>query len=246
MFGSDFKLIPEFSLAADQGDEWANALNASTSGVLLQYLTDTEKIDFPVDEWLYGAARVRPTLRAWESVEMLTGAFGLSEPVLVPIQFPYKAGDSWLAMLYPAEDAPDSDRLLYTAQYMTPFDKTTRQCGLLLDEWTEVIPANSHTTGITFNFNRPNSEAPQTILVVTPATQTTNEGWQWDDLVGALNETLDLAKKRAVEPVFIDNTVYSRFLPATVMAATYYGISISTSLAAANGVFSYLQENTHV
>jgi hypothetical protein len=45
--------------------------------------------------------------------------------------------------------------------------------------------------------------------------------------------------------VFIDNTVYSRFLPATVMAATYYGISIFTSLAAVNGVFSYLQENDH-
>lgn len=243
MFGTDFKLIPEFLLATGQGDEWANALNASTTGALLQYLTGTEKIDFPVDEWLYGVARVRPNLRAWEATVMLTGAFGLAEPVLVPIQFPYASGDSWLAMQYPSDYKLDSDRLLYTAQYMTPFDKTARQCGLLLDEWTEVIPASSHTTGITFHFDRPNSEAPQTILVVTPATS--SEVWQWDDLVGALNETLDLAKKRAVEPVFIDNTVYSRFLPATVMASTYYGISISTSLAAANGVFSYLQENDH-
>ncbi len=245
MFGTDFKLIPEFELAANQGDEWANALNASTSGALLQYLTETVKIDFPVDEWLYGVARVRPNLHTWESVVMLTGAFGIPEPALVPIQFPHAAGDSWLAMEYPPKDAPESDRLLYTAQYVAPFDKTARQCGLLLDEWTEVIPASLHTTGITFNYNRPNSEAPQTILVVTPATETENGAWQWDDLVGALNETLDLAKKRAVEPVFIDNTVYSRFLPATVMAATYYGISIFTSLAAANGVFSYLQENDH-
>jgi hypothetical protein len=246
MFGADFKLIQEFALAAGQGDEWANALNDSTSGALFQYLTATEKVDFPVDEWLYGAARVRPNLRAWESVVMLTDAFSvLHKPALVPIQFPYAAGDSWLAMQYPPNYVLDSDRLLYTAQYMTPFDKTARQCGLLLDEWTEVIPAGSHTTGITFNFNRPNSEAPQTILLVTPATQTEYGAWQWDDLVGALNETLDLAKKRAVEPVFIDNTVYSRFLPATVMAATYYGISISTSLSAANGVFSYLQENAN-
>jgi len=246
MFGADFKLIPEFGLVAGQGDEWENALDASTSGALFQYLTATEKIDFPVDEWLYGAARVRPNLRAWESVVMLTDAFSvLHKPTLVPIQFPYAAGDSWLAMQYPSNYILDSDRLLYTAQYMTPFDKTAHQCGLLLDEWTEVIPASSHTTGITFNFNRPNSEAPQTILLVTPATQTENGAWQWNDLVGSLNETLDLAKKRAVEPVFIDNTVYARFLPATVMAATYYGISISTSLSAANGVFSYLQENAN-
>jgi hypothetical protein len=129
----------------------------------------------------------------------------------------------------------DGDRLLYTAQYATPFDKTKRQCGLLLDEWTEVIPADDHTTGITFNFDRPDNEAPQALLLVTPAAM--NGAWQWNDLVGALNETLDLAKKRAVEPVQVDATAYSQFLPATVMAATLYGISISTSLAAANGVF---------
>ena len=74
---------------------------------------------------------------------------------------------------------------------------------------------------------------------MTPATA--SGAWQWDDLVGALNETLELSKKRALEPIHIDNTAYSRFLPATVMAATLYGISITTTLAAANGVFRKLE-----
>jgi len=47
-----------------------------------------------------------------------------------------------------------------------------------------------------------------------------------------------LAKKRAVEPAFLDPTVYSRFLPATVMASTSYAITISTTLAASNEVIS--------
>ena len=67
-------------------------------------------------------------------------------------------------------------------------------------------------------------------------TSASNTGsWQWADLVGALNETLDLAKKRAVEPAFLDPTAYSRFLPATVTASTTYGITIATALTAANG-----------
>ena len=129
---------------------------------------------------------------------------------------------------------PDSDRLCYTAHYTVPFDKSARQCGLLLDEWTEVIPAASRTTGITFHFDRPSNEPPQAILLVTPASGTGS--WQWDDLVGALNETLDLAKLRAVEPADVDQTPYSTLVPATITAATLYGISIVTSLAVANGV----------
>jgi hypothetical protein len=142
-------------------------------------------------------------------------------------------------MQFPPEYVLDSDRLLYTAHYSTPFDEQARQCGLLLDEWTEVIPGTVRTTGIAFNFDRPDSEPPQAILLVTPASASGT--WQWDDLVGALHETLDLAKKRAVEPVHVDGTAYSRFLPATIMAATLYGISITTTLAVANNVLEQVE-----
>jgi hypothetical protein len=230
LLGEEFFLVPEFEISAAQGQEWADAL--SSTGPLLDYLTTAQQIDFPVDEWLYGAARVRPMLHAWESVVLLTGPLGRPEPTLVPAQFPYDATAPWLAMQYPPEYVLDSDRLLYTAHYTKPFDKTARQCGLLVDEWTEVIPATDRTTGMTFNANRPDNEAPQAILVVTSASAA--GAWQWADLVGALHETLDLAKKRAIEPVDIDNTAYSRFLPATIMASTLYGISITTTLAAAS------------
>ena len=69
---------------------------------------------------------------------------------------------------------------------------------------------------------------------MTPATA--DGVWHWEDLTAALNETLDLAKLRAVEPADLDPTPYTRLLPATVMAVTLHGISITTALAAANGV----------
>lgn len=243
LLGDDVRVFPEFALPTAQGDEWANAMAASNSGALLSYLTTTAGVDFPVDEWLCGVARVRPMLHAFEETAALAAALGGNEPVLTPIQLPYAADASWLAMQFPPEPALDGDRLLYTAHYLMPFDKTKPQCGLLLDDWTEVIPDTTLTTGITFNFDRPDNEPPQSILLVTPASA--SGAWQWDDLVGALNETLDLAKKRSVEPTQLDTTPYAPLLPATVMAVTLYGISISTSLAVANGAFRDLEAFKH-
>jgi hypothetical protein len=237
LFGDEFRIVPEFALAPAQADEWANAVAASPT--LLNWLTGTAGIDRPVDEWLTGVARVRPMLHSFESAMLLAGTLGLSEPVLVPAQFPFAAGAAWLAMQFPPDTVLESERVLYTAHYSTPFDKTARQCGLLLDEWIEVIPETTRTTGLTFNFDRPDNEPPQAILLVTPASATGT--WQWDDLVGGLNETLDLARKRSVEPVELDSTRYTALLPATVMAVTLHGISITTSLAAANGVFRNME-----
>jgi len=241
LLGEDFVVVPEFTLTTAQANEWANAINASNNGSLLSYLINTAGISRPVDEWMYGVARVRPTLKAWETTTLLVEALrGPADvPALLPVQFPYQAGASWVAMQFAPGDLPDSDRLCYTAHYTMPFDKSAPQCGLLLDEWTEIIPATQRTTGITFNFARPDNEPPQAILLVTPASATGS--WQWDDLVGALNETLDLAKVRAVEPADIDQTPYSMYLPATITASALYGISIVTSLCAANGVMHELR-----
>ena len=65
--------------------------------------------------------------------------------------------------------------------------------------------------------------------------------WQWPDLVDALNETLNLAKTRAVEPAHIDATAYATFLPATIMATTQSGLTISANLAFNNDVQKFFR-----
>jgi len=239
LLGDDFLLVPEFAVSAAQGAEWANAVDEADSGAPFAYLKSTLGIDFPVDEWFYGAARVREPLRQWETALMVASAFGSKPPAFTAIQLPFAAGASWLGLEFPADTVLDGDRLLYTCLYTQPFDPTARQCGLLIDEWTETLPAATHDTGISFNYDRPDNEPAQSILmVVSPAA---SGPWQWADLVAALNETLDLAKKRAVEPAFLDPTAYARFLPATVSASTSYGITIAANFTMANGVMARLQ-----
>jgi hypothetical protein len=71
LLGDDFLIIPEFNLGAARGNEFEKALGASQSGALFNYLENNLQMDFAVDTWLYGVARVREKLRAWEQIVML-------------------------------------------------------------------------------------------------------------------------------------------------------------------------------
>ncbi|MFO7679608.1 MAG: hypothetical protein R6X34_06110 [Chloroflexota bacterium] len=243
LLGADFKLIPEFTLNENQGSEWQNAFDHSPELFTYAMSQDT---DFPVDDWLYGVGRVREKMRHWERVIMLAegfdhAGFSAAAPALTPVQFPYKENDDWLALAFPESYEMDGDRLLYTAHYPVGFNKGLAQCGLLVDEWSEVIPGVEETTGITFHYDRPNAEPPQVMLLATSPQFTGS--WRWQDLVDTLHETLALARKRAVEPSHVDDTAFARFLPATVTAVTLYGLSISANLAANNQVYALLGED---
>jgi hypothetical protein len=100
------------------------------------------------------------------------------------------------------------------------------------------VPSRDESTGLAFHYDLPGSEPPQTWLLVTPAQM--QGRWQWADLVGALHETLDLARLRAVEPAQVDARTYARFLPATTSAATLYGISIAANYSRVNTVLAHI------
>ena len=232
----DFKIIPEFGLTAANGDEWNNSYTHKNE--LLDHLVNTAGVDFPEDDWLYGVSRVREKMHHWENIVLLSPAFKRNAPELHPVQLPYKINDSWLALEYPEKYVIDNDRLLYTAHYSVAFNKSINQCGLLIDEWTEVVPAKDETAGLSFHYDRPNAEPPQAILLALP-TNFTGE-WNWQDLLDTVNETLDMAKKRAIEPAQVDTTSYARFLPAIVSSMTVYPLTVSLNLAFNNKIHEVL------
>jgi len=223
--GDSAKVLPRFTIATDPGEELLSAFTASSS--TLDALVSAGH-EFPVDEWLYGAARVRPKLASWENVCMLAEAFGAVAPELTPVQLPYVAGDSWTALELPAGYSLDGEKLLFTACFARAFEPTAPQCGLVLDEWTEVVPASEETTGIAFHFDQPNQEPPQSILIATPPAL--RGTWQWQDLVDTVASTMDEAKLRAVEPDHVAGSLYGQFLPATLLVVTQSLITLSANL----------------
>jgi hypothetical protein len=246
LLGQEFVILPEFGLPAEQGAEWQNAWDNKDQ--LLQYLKNDEAIDFPIDDWLYGAARVREKLHHLESATMLSNALKDKDLELQPLQFPFRDNDSWLGLKFPKKKPGtdeafviNEDKLLYTAHYHKDFDSAdTLFCGVLIDEWTEVIPTTEETTGLTFHYDRPNTEPPQTLLLVTPADFTGQ--WEWQDLVDTLHDTLDLAKKRAVEPQHIASTAYSRFLPAILSEVATWPITSTLNFAYNNEIQFVLEQ----
>lgn len=243
IFGENFVMIPEFTLSNDHAVEWQNTI--ADSGNLLRYLETDLNMDFPLDDWFHGVSRVRKKLYHIENVMLLNEGFGGVGMQLVPTQFPYKEKDYWLGMQYPEKkemtDEPfviDGDKLLYTAIYAETYNPAKTQCGLLIDDWTEVIPSADETAGLTFHYDQPNSEPPQALLLVTPTAFTGS--WQWDDLVNALMSTLDMAKKRAVEPDHLEASTghgYNLFLPTIVSLASPMPVTASLNLALNNEVY---------
>jgi len=232
VLGSEMQLIPRFRLSNGQSAEFQNAWNGSAA-----LLTDLKAAGrrFPVDDWLYGLARVREQLNAWENVTILSEGFGADPAEITPVQLPFLANDRWTALEFDTANAPPGNRLLYSAHWAKPFAAASDQCGLLIDEWPETVPGPDIVSGVTFHFDRPNSQPPQTMLLAVPPLL--RGSWSWDDLVATLNETLDEAKKRGVEPAMIDNSNYAQFLPATLMAVTLYATTISTNLALNNQIY---------
>jgi hypothetical protein len=242
LLGEDVLAIPQFALTDQLSSDLRRAFRDSDD--LIKHLSEDAGRDFPVDDWLHGIARVREMPRLWERVVLLSDALrgsdgllgdplGFRDVVLVPIQLPYRQRDHWLGMEFAAGTEITEDRLLYTAHYASdPPLLPPHLCGLLLDEWTEVIPTERETTGIVANLHRPDSEPPQAMLLVVPPARTGS--WNTEDLIAAITETYELAQLRAVEPEHLDDTAYAQLLPATVLSATRRPITISTDLAIAN------------
>ena len=237
LLGKSFLVFPTFVLAPAQAQEWGKAWGPGPAAntAILDYLVNDRGRPLPVEDWAAGVARVREKVRHLERAEALSEALRGGAIPLQPLQLPHRDEDYWLGLEHPPTKADgktpviDEDKLLYTASYATPFAATGSQAGLLLDEWTEVIPSRTEDTGLAIHYDRPSTEPPQVLLLALPADF--RGAWSWQDLVDTVTETMDLAKRRAIEPTQIDATAYARFLPATVAAVTLHPISASLNFA---------------
>ncbi len=108
---------------------------------------------------------------------------------------------------------PDDDKLsLVLLNAGALIDDGNSKAVLVLDEWLEIIPHTEETTGLTFNYDQPDAAPPQSLLLaVTP--RITGK-WDWDDLVHTLEDTIELAKNRAVEPDHLEKSIFAKVLPA--------------------------------
>lgn len=240
ILGEEFVALPEFTLPGPAHAELASSW-ADRDAILDYVRASPIEREFPIDDWLTGLARVRDKSAALEKASALCDIFGSGEIALSPLQMPYQPDDIWLGLEFPAEHPVtavpllEGEKLLYTAHFATSFDPAKAQVGLLLDEWTELVPSRDETAGLAFQFDRPNAEAPQSLILAMPA-DLNAEGWAWDDLVDSVRSAVHLAKLRTVEPEHVQETDYGRFLPALISTITAYPMMPMLNLSYNNAV----------
>lgn len=222
VLGEDFVIIPRFKYT--NPNDIVQNLKPGTTKQLLKFITEKEESspELALESWMESVSRVRPNMRQLELTRMISETQGGIEMTFIPAQMPFKEKDSWLAVEFPESDELTGDPFnlkddtVCLAVYGAAASRTTElQSALLVDEWTEFIPNENEVTGIAFNYDQPNATSPNTLLLAVEPTGSAN--WNWDVLMGVLEDTLTRAKSRAVEPAqLLEDSVLDTLSPMTV------------------------------
>src|SRR5215469_2856523 len=86
--------------------------------------------------------------------------------------------------------------------------------GMMIDEWTEVLPSTQQITGVSFQYPDPVSRPPQSILLAVKPDDFPE--WTMEAVEGSVLEALDLSKIRAVDPDSLN--ALGHYLPALYFA----------------------------
>ena len=202
LLGSHYVVIPSFAAHVEGRPELAAAI-----------ASPVESDPLKIESWLQPLGRVRTAMQALGTVADYHGWLHDSLLALRPVQLPVAAGAGWIGGAFGA--TVTADDVVSVVMLGAPASVSTPLAGLLVDEWTEVVPTRRETTGIAMHVNRPNAVAPQALLLAVAPKQTGQ--WAWSDLVAILRDTLARAKLRAVEPEHIGYP-YFQLLPPIVTA----------------------------
>lgn len=172
-----------------------------------------------VERWLQGIGKVREKMGNLATLATTADLLMDKDLALSPIQLPYDAAGKWTGREF-GDFVPKNDTVSVMLHSAEAPNVAAQLCGLMLDEWTEVIPEKEVNAGITFHFNRPNAMPPQTLLLAVPPQVRGN--WTWDDLMAILHETLDRSKMRAVEPNQLLTGPTFQTLPAVITEFTNF------------------------
>ncbi|MFC4066462.1 hypothetical protein [Actinoplanes subglobosus] len=138
-------------------------------------------------DWLDGVAEVRPGAARLADLRLLSTGTGEFTALQLPV-----GDDEWIGA---AGVTPLGGRTgIVVAGPIAPGELA----GLMIDEWVEVLPGESETTGVVFHFDSPGATAPQALLLAVapdPAAP-----WTLGTLESVLLETYDTTRIRTVRP----------------------------------------------
>ncbi|MBA5865020.1 MAG: hypothetical protein GDA65_20270 [Nitrospira sp. CR1.1] len=198
IFGQDFLALPRVTAAN------AAQLNESFGASLSLQGQDP----LAAVTWFQRAAYVRPGATRLNEAMLYAETVGSTALRFHVGQLPFQAQDRWVALPPKPDQFFPRGRLSLVAQMSSvqPLRFDQPFAGLLIDEWVETVPSPRETTGVAFHYDQPNSAPPQALLLAVPADRRAT--WDLNSLEAVLQETMDLARLRAVAPDSGDELIW--------------------------------------
>jgi hypothetical protein len=218
VFGRSFVVLPRFSL--------------SNSGDLEMALANSAKIQdndpLAAVTWFQRVSRVREGVARLDSALRYADALQTGERLNLKVaQLPYKPDDRWVGLPMKGGQTLSPSRFSLVIQCPEALNVKQPLAGLMIDEWVEVVPNTTETTGLVFQYDQPNAAPPQAILLAVPPDL--DQPWTAWSMQRVLLEALDLAQIRAVDPDSLDEV--GHYLPAIFVAANAAGDTVSTDFS---------------
>jgi len=184
ILGESFPVLPQFAPVNTP------ELAASLAGQAALLSGDP----FAPITWLEQVATVRPDVDALAAVLTASDLLGTGPAPADTrvIQLPHLPGQTWAAI-----SLPDGSPLLALVT-VGAYDLAQPLAGLIADGWSELIPAKTETTGLTFHYDAPAARPPQAILLAVPP-DLNQAHWSVEAVADTLLETFELAKIRLVD-----------------------------------------------
>jgi hypothetical protein len=172
-----------------------------------------------VYRWLQQTAPVRPALRSWSRTATYSQALSGLRLHLEVAQLPPDGETPWAALPFGEGPKPRRGLVSVVMNRAEWLDPNMPWAGLLVDEWTEIIPSETEITGLTFHYDAPGAEAPQAVLIAVPPT--TDPSWDERTMADILSETLELSQIRMVDGDLLGEL--GQLLPALLVASNQEG-----------------------
>jgi hypothetical protein len=209
LFAGKITLLPDITLS--NADDVNTAYNGRAE-IKLQGITD-------IGDWIREAALVRKNLMAYRQSVFLSETLNASQTIADPVilQFPFFTGtdQNWVGSSVPkAQLSGEQAVLSMILELPAPFNPSTACCGVVIDDWPEWIPSPEIDTGLSFQFDQPDTQPPQAMLLAAAPVETGN--WTWNYLAGAVNEALTLSQIRLITltDMRTNNSGLDQVLPA--------------------------------
>jgi hypothetical protein len=202
---------------------------AVTQPALAQSLADQTALvgDDPTEPatWLAQVGAVRRAVAPLDRALFVADTLAPGEPALGlrVAQLPHAPGAPWIGRAVFA-NAPPSARTSLAIHAPLGVDLSRPVAGLLVDAWSETVPAPVQTTGVAFQVEQPAQAAPQVILLAVPPGD--EPAWTEAAVEETIRDALALARIRLVDGDQLADT--GQFLPALYFAINLAGDTAST------------------